>query len=64
MVVVKHITVVEDNVAKQITKTKGNREQFMNENEKIDLVTDDIPTYDSFNGEIENNMIVHLSTDH
>uniref|UniRef100_A0AAF5RX73 Phosphotransferase n=1 Tax=Wuchereria bancrofti TaxID=6293 RepID=A0AAF5RX73_WUCBA len=60
----EHITVVEDNVAKQITKTKGNREQFMNENEKIDLVTDDIPTYDSFNGEIENNMIVHLSTDH
>ncbi|VBB30624.1 unnamed protein product [Acanthocheilonema viteae] len=41
---------------------KGSRKQpsSMNESQKVDLMINDMPTYDSFNGEVENAMI-HLS---
>lgn len=56
----EHVVAVGQNV-QQISEMKENSNKSMNENQKVNLVSSDVPSYDSFNGEVENG-VIHLST--
>lgn len=56
----EHVVAVGQNV-QQISEMKENSNKSMNENQKVNLVSSDVSSYDSFNGEVENG-VIHLST--